>query len=61
MDLLECSYQNQYNEIFLALFHVYEKARKNKRSKKTQLAFEFNYEPNLVSLCDDMVRKKYVP
>ncbi|MGB1315392.1 MAG: reverse transcriptase/maturase family protein [Chitinophagales bacterium] len=41
------------------LFVAYYQARKNKRNTINQLAFEINYEANLIQLYNDIVNKQY--
>ena len=41
------------------LFQAYYDARRNKRSTINALAFEMNYESNLLALHDDIVSRTY--
>ncbi len=43
------------------LFRAYYDARKNKRNKPDQLAFELNYEQNLLALARDIWSRRYRP
>jgi len=43
------------------LFEAYFKARKNKRNKKDQLAFEQNFESSLIKLYEQIVQREFEP
>ena len=52
----------KYNQdILFRLFQAYFNARKNKRSKHSQLAFEWQLEQFIFELYDEVVSKKYQP
>lgn len=52
----------KYNQdILIRLFQAYFDARKNKRSKHSQLAFEWQLEQFIFELYDELVSKKYQP
>jgi RNA-directed DNA polymerase len=52
----------KYNQdILFRLFQAYFNARKNKRSKHSQLAFEWQLEQFIFELYDELVSKKYQP
>lgn len=44
-----------------ALFEAYEDCRRNKRTTKSALAFEVDYEANLVKLCNEINDRTYNP
>ena len=48
-------------EMLIALFEAYYAARKNKRNKHSQIAFEFNHETELIALRDTIVAREYEP
>ena len=43
------------------LFEAYEGCRKNKRNTMNAIAFEVDYESNLIALCDDINHGTYQP
>ncbi len=43
------------------IFQAYYDARKNKRNSKSSLAFEINYEKNLINLYYEIIERKYKP
>ncbi len=43
------------------LFRAYFDTRKHKRNTRSQLCFEFNFERNLIDLCERIYARKYVP
>lgn len=47
------------DQVLLNLFQAYYDARKHKRNKLTQLAFELNYEENLFQLHDELIHWTY--
>ena len=54
--------QTQNNEaLLLGLFEAYRNARKNKRAKRTQVAFEFDHEKKLMRLYKSIVNRRYKP
>lgn len=48
-------------EMLEALFEAYYAARKNKRNKHSQIAFEFDHETKLIALRDAIVAREYEP
>lgn len=44
-----------------ALFEAYYAARKNKRNKHSQIAFEFDHETKLIALRDAIAARRYEP
>ncbi len=49
------------DKLLVNLFTAYYDARKNKRSTHSQLAYEMNYESNLISLCESLLNQTYSP
>lgn len=49
------------SQLLVDLFDAYYAARKNKRAKQIQLAFERKYESHLIALRDDIVHRSYEP
>ena len=48
------------NQQFLYdLFQAYYDCRKNKRNTTNAIAFELNYESNIISLRQDIISSKY--
>ena len=60
-NLFSLSKKEQDRELLVDIFKAYRSARKNKRAKKSQLEFEFNYESKLIKLHKDIVARKYKP
>ena len=51
-----------YNKInIIELFQAYYGCRKNKRNTANALAFEINYESNLLNLCEEINNGTYTP
>lgn len=48
-------------ELLEDLFQAYYDARKNKRNTKSALAFERQYEHNIIGLYEDIVARRYEP
>ena len=48
-------------EILQMLFKAYFDARKNKRSKQSQVTFEVNLEQNIFDLYEEIISKTYTP
>jgi len=48
------------NQILLSLFKAYRNARKNKRAKRSQVAFEYAYESKLIKLHKDIMNRRYI-
>ena len=49
------------SELLGDLFRAYFDTRKHKRNTNSQLKFEFNFEHNLVELCNQIVTRTYRP
>ena len=60
-NLFSITKKEQDRELLVDIFKAYRCARKNKRAKKSQLEFEFNYESKLIKLHKDIVQRKYKP
>ena len=61
MNLFEYDNQMQkesHLEMLIALFEAYYAARKNKRAKHSQIAFEFDHESRLIALRDAIEGKR---
>lgn len=52
--------KSEYN-LITDIFQAYYDARKNKRNSNSALAFEIEYEKNLVELCDEISNREYNP
>lgn len=61
MDLFSLSRQESDKTLLVELFKAYKDARKNKRAKKSQLLFEFEYERKLIKLHKQIVNRTYKP
>jgi hypothetical protein len=48
-------------QLLIDIFQAYRDARKNKRNKKSQIEFEFNYESKLIKLYKDIIKFQYKP
>ncbi|USN56663.1 MAG: hypothetical protein H6766_06645 [Candidatus Peribacteria bacterium] len=46
-------------ELLIDLFHAYYAARLTKRNTSSQLAFEIDYEEQLIALCDELLDESY--
>ena len=51
----------QYGASLESLFQAYFDCRKNKRNTMNALAFEADYESNLIALCDELNTGNYQP
>ncbi len=49
------------SQLLVDLFDAYYAARKNKRAKESQLAFEWEYESRLIALRDNITNRVYEP
>ena len=49
------------NQLLVDLFDAYYAARKNKRDKQSQLAFEWEHESRLIALRDAIMNRSYEP
>jgi len=55
-------HEEQNNDaLLLGLFEAYRDARKNKRAKRTQVAFEFEHEKKLMRLHKSIENRRYKP
>ncbi|MCF6243612.1 MAG: RNA-directed DNA polymerase [Sulfurovum sp.] len=61
MDLFTQEQENNNDALLLGLFEAYRDTRKNKRDKRTQVAFEFDHEKKLIRLHKNIVNKRYKP
>ena len=61
MDLFTQEKTENDDALLLGLFEAYRDARKNKRAKRTQVAFEFDHEKKLMRLHKNIVNKRYKP
>lgn len=61
MDLFALEEKKNNNAFLLDLFEAYREARKNKRGKRTQAAFEFDHEKKLMRLHKNIVNRRYKP
>jgi hypothetical protein len=52
---------NAYDNLVHQLYLAYFDARKNKRNTHNQLAFEVNFESNLIQLADKIHSRAYTP
>ena len=60
-NLFSITEKEQNRELLVDIFKAYRSARKNKRAKKSQLEFEFNYESKLIKLHKEIIQRKYTP
>jgi len=49
------------SQLLVDLFDAYYAARKNKRGKQSQLAFEWEHESRLIALRDAVINRSYEP
>ncbi|MEA3492325.1 MAG: RNA-directed DNA polymerase [Campylobacterota bacterium] len=61
MDLFSLNRENEDDTLLVELFSAYRDARKNKRNKRTQVAFEIDYERKLMRLHKSIVNRRYKP
>ena len=61
MDLFTQEITQNDDALLLGLFEAYRDARKNKRAKRTQVAFEFDHEKKLMRLHKSIVNRRYKP
>ena len=61
MNLFTLEKEKKDEELLLGLFEAYRDARKNKRAKRTQVAFEFDHEKKLMRLHKSIVNRRYKP
>jgi hypothetical protein len=61
LDLFSLSQQESDKALLVALFKAYKDARKNKRAKKSQLLFEYEYERKLIKLHKQIINRTYKP
>ena len=61
MDLFTQEKTQNNDALLLGLFKAYRDARKNKRVKRTQVAFEFDHEKKLMRLHKNIVNRRYKP
>jgi len=61
MDLFSLNRENEDDILLVELFGAYRDARKNKRNKRTQVAFEIDYERKLMRLHKSIVQRRYRP
>ncbi len=61
MDLFTLEKEKSDKQLLVDIFKAYRDARKNKRAKKSQLEFEFNFESKLIKLHKQIVNRKYSP
>lgn len=61
MDLFEQEQTQNNDALLLGLFEAYRDARKNKRTKRTQVAFEFEHEKKLMRLHKSILNRRYKP
>ena len=59
MDLFEQEQTQNNDALLLGLFEAYRDARKNKRTKRTQVAFEFEHEKKLMRLHKSILNRRY--
>lgn len=60
-DLFSLDAKVQEDQLLVDLFQAYRDARKNKRAKRTQVQFEFEYERKLIKLHKQIINRKYKP
>ena len=53
--------EKERDELLGDLFRAYFDTRKHKRNTKSQLSFEFDFEHNLIELCDSIADRTYKP
>jgi len=61
MNLFTQNEAQNNDALLLGLFEAYRDARKNKRAKRTQVAFEFDHEKKLMQLHKDIISRRYKP
>ena len=61
MNLFTQDEEQNNDALLLGLFEAYRDARKNKRAKRTQVAFEFDHEKKLMRLHKNIVNRRYKP
>jgi len=61
MNLFTSEEEQNNDALLLGLFEAYRDARKNKRAKRTQVAFEFEHEKKLMRLHKSIVNRRYKP
>lgn len=61
MNLFTLEKDKDDKQLLVDMFKAYRDARKNKRAKKSQLEFEFNFESKLIKLHKQIVNRKYKP
>ena len=61
MNLFTLDDEKDNDALLLGLFEAYADARKNKRGKRTQVAFEFDHEKKLMRLHKSIVNRRYKP
>lgn len=61
MDLFTLDKAKDDEALLVDLFEAYRDARRNKRAKRTQVAFEFDYERKLLKLHRQIINRKYKP
>ena len=58
MDLFSLNKEDEDDTLLVELFSAYRDARKNKRNKRTQVAFEVDYERKLMRLHKSIVGRR---
>ena len=53
--------EKERDELLGDLFRAYFDTRRHKRNTRSQLSFEFNFEHNLIELCDRIADRTYTP
>ena len=61
MDLFTQETTQNNDALLLGLLEAYRDARKNKRDKRIQVAFEFDHEKKLMRLHKSIVNRRYKP
>jgi retron-type reverse transcriptase len=61
MNLFSQDEEQNNDALLLGLFEAYRDARKNKRAKRTQVAFEFDHEKKLMRLHKSIINRRYKP
>jgi len=61
MNLFTLEQEKNDDALLIGLFEAYRDARKNKRTKRTQVAFEFDNEKKLIRLHKSILNRRYKP